>query len=256
MAKSLFPITIGLFLLLTVIKVQAEESVKLFIEPDQVKIGLFYGGQKIYCNAETPAGYDTVIKVSGKNQDLELKKKGKKGGVLWMNVGELSYKAVPSLLLIKSSRPLINVSSKKVLGQLGIGYEALGAKVSSGPDDEARSLFGELVKLKRKEGLFSVDENGIEVRPLGSGTQKVSATFFLPPKAPPGEYKVEVFGFRDGKNLLKGAGSIKLDFARTMAFISMMAKNHGLLYGCLAVIIAITAGLITGFVFGGKSGSH
>jgi len=35
-----------------------------------------------------------------------------------------------------------------------------------------------------------------------------------------------------------------------------MAKDHGLLYGCLAVIIAITAGLITGFVFGGKGGSH
>lgn len=255
MDRRLFFAMIGVFLLLTAGNALAEEDMKIIVEPDHVKVGLFYGGREIHVRTDMPAAHDVVIKVSGINKDLELKKKGKKGGVLWMNVGDLSYHDVPSLFIIKSSRPLKKLSSKGKLKQMGIGYDALEAGITSGEEDKG-SFFGELIKLKEKEGIFSVDEKGVELRSLESGRQEANVTLFMPPKAPRGEYQVEVFGFKEGQGSLLGSRTIKLDFTSTTAFISNLANNHGLLYGCLASAIAIIAGLITGFIFGGKVEAH
>jgi uncharacterized protein (TIGR02186 family) len=243
-------------LLITAHKAYAQESGSVVIEPDQVQIGLFYGGQEISVRADTPAGYDVVIKLSGMDQDLDLKKKGKRGGVLWMNVGEVEYHQVPALFIINSTRALKDLASEAVLQRLGLDYDALEDQVTSPEEEDARSLYGELIKLKEKEGLFSVQESGIDISPAGSGSQQAAASFFLPPKAPRGEYRVEVFGFKDGNGSLLESGTIKLDFAPSTAFIFNMAKKHGLAYGCLASAIAIIAGLMTGYIFGGKSESH
>ena len=40
------------------------------------------------------------------------------------------------------------------------------------------------------------------------------------------------------------------------AWISALAFNHGTLYGVLAVLVAIIAGLVTGIIFKGEKGAH
>lgn len=229
----------------------------LTIEPDHIHVGFFYSGQNISVRANVPAGYNMLLKVVGATQKLDLKKKGKVLGFLWMNVGEVVYEDVPGLYVIRSSYKLTDLAPANVLQQLEISYDALKANRIKTPDGEAGMLFGDLIKLKEGEGMFTIVEGGIRHATMPSGREKIMTQFFLPPKAPIGEYLVELYGFQDGSGTLLGSGSITLGQDQLIQFIISMVGHHSLLYGCLAVMVAIVAGLLTGVIFGlGKGKAH
>jgi len=261
MGNKLFPLLIGLLLAFYPLageKVQAlENPQKIRLRPDHIFIGLFFGGRSVHLESEIPVGHDVVIRVTGPGEPLEFKKKGKKFGLIWMSEGEVHYEDVPSLYIIRSSQRLSQLASGQTLNQLKIGYEAVQAEVTNDSDTDAQALFGDLVKLKERDGLFSVKEGSVEVQPLGEGEQKVSCDFLLPAKTPVGECRVDVFAFEKGRGLLSATGRVRIERSSVISFIISMVTKHGLLYGCLAVGIAIIAGLGTGLVFGtGKGGAH
>jgi hypothetical protein len=246
------------FLLSTATTVRAGgDRIPLNIEPDHIQVGFFYGGQKISVRANVPAGDYVLLKVKGATRKLDLKKKGKVFGFLWMNVGEVVYEDVPGLYIIRSSYKLTDLAPANVLQQLEIGYDALKAKIVKAPDGEAGMLFGDLIKLKEGEGMFNIVEGGIRHAPMPGGREQIATEFLLTPKAPVGEYLVELYGFKDGSGTLLGSGSITLEQDHMIRFITSMVGNHSLLYGCLAVMVAIVAGLLTGVIFGlGKGKAH
>ena len=89
-----------------------------------------------------------VIRISGPEEPLVLKEKGKKYGFLWMNVGEIHYEAIPTIYLLKSSRAPNDIASPETLDRLKIGADALRDRIFAETGGEAREFFGELVKLK------------------------------------------------------------------------------------------------------------
>jgi uncharacterized protein (TIGR02186 family) len=227
------------------------------VRPENVQIGVFYSGQHIQVTGSTPGSEDVVIRVEGPDEPLTLNRKGKKYGVLWMNVGEVHYEAVPTLYVVRSTRKLDEIATAEVLSRLEIGFDALRDQVPAGSEDGAREFFGELVKLKQRDQLFSSEAEGVQLHPSPDGRQEVTGEFFLPAKAPVGDYTVDVFGFEDGDGELIGTAKVHLKRGSVVSFITSLATNHGLLYGCLAVAVAVLAGLSTGFIFGmGKGGSH
>jgi Putative transmembrane protein (Alph_Pro_TM) len=167
------------------------------------------------------------------------------------------YEDVPSIYILRSSQKLGRLASPEVLQELKLGSGALQAKIAGDLGSGAWALFRDLVKLKEKDGLFSMKEGGVELHPRDKGEQEVSCDFLLPAKTPVGEYRVDVFEFEDGKGVLSATGKVKIERSPVISFIISMASNHGLFYGCLAVFIAIIAGLVTGLAFGlGKGGAH
>lgn len=233
------------------------DRIPLIIEPDRIEVGFFYGGRNISVRANVPAGYHVLVKVSGATQTLELKKKGKVLGFLWMNVGEVVYEDVPGLYILRSSHKLADLAPADVLQQWEIGYDALKADVVKAPDDDAGRLFPDLIKLKEGEGMFTIGEGDIRRAPMPDGREEIVTEFRLPPKAPVGEYLVALYGFQNGSGTLLGSGIITLEQSHLVRFITSMVAHQSLLYGCLAVMIAIIAGLLTGVIFGlGKGKAH
>jgi uncharacterized protein (TIGR02186 family) len=226
------------------------------VDPALVKIGFFYGGRRIIVRADLAAAADALVLVTGQSKDLTLQKKGKRAGVLWMNVGEVKYQDVPAIFIIRASRPLPMLAPPDELKRLGLGYDALEDQVTAGADQDARGLYPDLLKLKQKEKLFSVSDDGVRMIGSAAAARQVEASFFLPPKAPRGDYRVKVFAFKDGKGALAGEGALTLQFSSGVQFVYDIARNHGLIYGILAAVIAIIAGLATGFIFGGKGETH
>jgi hypothetical protein len=231
--------------------------IPLIIEPDHIQVGFFYGGRNISVRADVPAGENVLIKVTGAPQKLEMKKKGKVLGFLWMTVGEVVYEDVPALYVIRSSDKLADLAPADVLRRGEIGYDGLKARIVKAPDDEAGMLFDDLIRLKEREGMFSIEEGNLRRAPMPGGREEIVTEFLLPSKAPVGEYLVELYGFKNGSGTLLGSGSIALEQGHLIQFITSMVGHHSLLYGCLAVMIAIIAGLLTGVIFGlGKGKAH
>ena len=142
------------------------------LQPNHIAIGIFYGGSQVHLKAEIPEGGEVVVRVTGPNEPLDFKKKGKKFGVIWMSDGEVRYEDVPSIYILRSSEKLGRLASPEILEGLRLGFGALQAEITGDSDSGARVLFRDLVKLKEKDGLFSMEEGSIERHPRGEGPRR------------------------------------------------------------------------------------
>jgi hypothetical protein len=86
--------------------------------------------------------------------------------------------------------------------------------------------------------------------PVAGGRQQITVTMELPANAPPAEYTVRLIGFRNHEIAVQQETTFTLTRGTVNQFLGSLARNHGLLYGILAVVIAIGAGLFVGLIFG------
>ena len=221
-----------------------EQSVR--VEPERVDVTMLYRGATVRVTAPVPEGAGVAVVVRGGVHDLTLKRKGKVLGLVWMNVGDVTFDGVPDLYLLHTSQALVELAEPTVLERSGLGFGALG----TGPAMADPKLREELSRLKERDGLWDFTEGTVTLTPSPGGGTVAAADFFLPAKAPPGEYRVLVYAFEDGEPRVVGEGRVRVVQAGVSELISSLAVHHGLLYGILAVIVAAGAGLLTGVVFG------
>jgi uncharacterized protein (TIGR02186 family) len=241
-----------------------DSSAGVEVRPAEVAMNMFFTGATIYVEGPLPDGvHDVAVVLAGPDEDLELKKKGRVGGVLWMNVGEVVFHHVPTVYVVAATGPLDSLAPPAVLEKLELGYAAIKSRSASGPgNEEQRRLFDELLALKEEGGFYAVREDGARREPeTADGPARFAADCRLPSQTSIGEYSVQVFGFPSAEG--KDAGELLATTTVTVrqvgasAMIRSLAQDSGLLYGVLSVVIAIVVGLLTGFLFGGRSkGGH
>ena len=229
----------------------ASTPIEITVQPDQVFIGATYNGIDISVSGQVPAETEAVIRVTGHEEDSSLKKKGRVMGLLWMNLGSVEFHNIPGAFLLYKSK---QTDVRKIRE---IGIEAVRKKtdiISEYEDKDA--LFEEFVKMKQKSGLYETVENGIRYEKENNGMKPFTATVRLPSALPKGDYKLEVFAL-SGEDIA-GYSKKELQVKQTgmPAFIAALAFDHGTLYGILAVIVALIAGLLTGTIFKGEKGAH
>jgi uncharacterized protein (TIGR02186 family) len=229
----------------------------LLLEPPEVSVGLFYSGTDIQVSGDAPAADGLALVVTGEEQRADLKTKGRVWGLFWMNVGEVTFEHVPAFYRLVSSAELARLASPESLIRAGAGYPALAAQSSSGEGERGGELFGELIKLKEREGLFGVFEGALRIEREREGMVAFSCTVHLPALAPEGSYRFRLVGFREGKGEGLAEKALRLQEVGTVASLKSLAHEHGLLYGIVAVATALAAGLLTGFLFDlGSKGRH
>jgi len=225
---------------------QETPTARVTIQPAEVRAGMFYSGATLRITADVPAGLGISISCMGEEGRVELKKKGKALGLIWMSIGDVAFDPLPNLYLLATSSTLSELADPQTLRSAGVGYEALEARAQ--PDDTF--LFQETIRFKESDGLYGVRENGIRLEPGGPGSVRAEAEFALPAKAPGGEYLILVHGFGpEGFDLL-AEERVAVVQTGAAAFISDLAVSHGLAYGIVAVVFAVAVGLITGVLFG------
>lgn len=239
--------------------IAASIPIKILVQPDQVLMGASYNGIDISVSGEIPIDSDALIRVTGSLEDSRLKEKGRALGVLWMNLGSVEFQNVPSVFLIYPSEGVNEFlhAERKKWQDLGIGLEAIGRQAAIVSDSKDRdTLFREFIKLRQKSGLYGTAEEGIHYGEEKEGMKSFSCSLRLPPGLPQGAYKVEVFAIGGGVIAGYGAEEIEAKETGMPALIASLAFNHGTLYGILAVLVAVIAGLLTGVVFKGEKGAH
>ncbi len=230
-------------------------AANLEVTPDTVRIGAGYDGTVLQISGTVPAGSDLVLRFTGSPADLHLRQKGKAFGLLWMNRGVVTFKNVPGVCLIQSSRPLDAVGPAAA----AYGLETWSQRVKSENDHPEAAIDGprELLHLKMHEGLFRETTGGITFGPSAAdGAQAFRAALPVPAALYPGNYQLEAVAFKDGAESARWAVPVKAELAGLPAWLSSLAHAHGAVYGVLATVIAILAGLLIGLIFQGKGGAH
>jgi uncharacterized protein (TIGR02186 family) len=227
-------------------------------EPNLIAIGAFFNGTQLNVSGKVGIENDVVVLVSGKQEELTLKKKGKALGLLWMNMGEVHFKKVPDLYILYSSKgsAASAASDPKTWEKLGIGFEYLEKEMErEAPQEERDRLANEFLKLKQKQGLYASHPGEISFEQKNEKEKSFTAGVWIPPRIPVGEYQIKVMEIHNGHIVDTSRDQLKVKEEGIPLMLSSLAFDHSILYGFLAVLIAVAAGLAMDFFFGtGKGG--
>lgn len=227
-------------------------------EPNLIAIGAFFNGTQLTVSGKVDIKNDVVVIVSGKQEELTLKKKGKALGLLWMNLGDVHFKNIPNLYILYSSRGWMEsaATDPKTWEKLGIGFEYLKKEMEiEAPVAERDALANEFLKLKQNHGLYAFHPDEISFGQNNEKERFFSANIWIPPRIPTGEYQVRVMEIHNNQLVDNSISQLKVKEEGIPLMLATLAFNHSILYGFLAVFIAIAAGLAMDFFFGtGKGG--
>ncbi len=222
------------------------------LTPNLVSIGPFFGGTTLSLSGTVPQDSQVAVVMRGPLSNLEFKQKRRTLGVFWMNQGKVVFRGVPSVYMVHTSPGLAEASP----GQAKFGYEAVERAVQITPEAEKDFLFREFVKLKEESGLYAEKTGTVEFGPAKGGQKTFHTTLVISSQMPTGDYQVRVMALEGRRVLAESTEHLKVQESKSLQKLSNLAKNHGLLYGILAVFIAIGAGLLMDLLFGTKKGMH
>jgi hypothetical protein len=229
----------------------ATDASDVTISPASLKIGILFSGCEVSIAGSVLSGRDVVIEIIGPEQNGAFKIKDKIGP-FWMNRRKVEIKQAPFFygLLLPQNNPFV-----ADLPIPGTGIANLKKHIFIRSDELPRdSVFDLFVQLKRSEKLYVGPFSSIRYSEGSEGRRRFSAEFHLPASIAPGEYKVMTSIIHDGRLENKLAGHIQVQETGIVQGIYELAYRHSLIYGILAVIIALLVGTVMGVVFkGGQS---
>lgn len=229
----------------------AIEPCDVHLAPNLVSIGATYNGGKVMVAGTVPSDAQVIIEVEGKKGETTLLKKEHVLGVVWMNSGSITLSGLPGAYMLY----LPSKTAGDTLDTLNIGFNELKQQAAVIPEDGRRSEeLEEYFKLKKKEGLYAVHENAVHYQ-VKNGVKKFSCELLIPAAMHRGTYNVKTSVIKDG-TAYTVSNELKLEEAGLPAFIRSMAYNHAVIYGIMATLVAIFAGLLMGFIFQGEKGAH
>jgi len=255
--KSLVTLAAGLALgLLAAGPARAELTAKA--NHDHITVDFFYHGSTVGVRGIADPDADLIIKIASADGREALKEKGKKAGVLWMNVGTLEFGHTPKLYEVHSTRPVEELLPDEEADRFVLGYPALARHVAIEPlesEQEKARWFGEFVKFKEDSNLYATSTGKISFSEKG-GRREYYINTPWPHQAPPGDYLATVYAVKNGRVVETAESKIKVEQVGGVRYLATMAKNQGALYGLFSILAALGAGFGVGLVFRKGGGAH
>jgi uncharacterized protein (TIGR02186 family) len=155
------------------------------------------------------------------------------------------FVAAPTIFAIGAEPQVVGTVSPEIMIESGLNAAASAMPRSDqlmSPDlDDWRRAF---VDLKMEQGLYFFSDTTIER--LGGGLRR--ARIALPPNAPPGEYRVRAVAFRNGQRIGEVDQVLTLVRGGLDATLFDLSRQHGVIYGLLAVLLAVVVGAVAAWV--------
>jgi len=188
--------------------------------------------------------YDVIIVIRAPSQPLVARHKERVAGI-WVNTPGKVFPSVPGFYAALSTRPIRAITSDETLKMLGIGLANVDFGRDSKDDAEEETYRSAVIRLKEKQKLFQEHDDGVTF----IGRSLFRATVSLPVNVPIGRYTADVYLFRDGGLVSKNQSTLEVNKAGFEQMVYLLAFTHPLIYGVLAVLMAVLAGLAGWAVF-------
>ena len=192
--------------------------------------------------------YDVVIKVEGAGEDVVIREKERVFGI-WVNTNASTYSNVPSFYSILSANPLDNIAPPEVLKKHGLGIQNVRSKNIMDNEItfslEPGRFSDAFRRLRERSGLFA--ENSEKLKQLSPSLFR--AQLSLPANVPIGQHMVTAYLFRDGQMLATRESSFRIQKVGFERWIYDLAHEQSLIYGIMAVFMAIFTGWAANVIF-------
>jgi len=226
----------------------AEELVSS-LSADSIEITSNFAGEHIVVFAavrETTLSaddYEVAILVRGPEEELVVRRKDRIAG-LWINAASHEFFKVPAYYVVNLSENFSLAASDKLLAQYKLGLENLNF-VRSAYDSDAHAFAEAVIDIREEEGLFVENRDAISFL----APDVFRTTFDLPTLIPTGIYRVSVFLFRNEKLIAARTENLVVTKTGISATIARFAREQGLIYGVLTVLLGIFTGWMAGLIF-------
>ena len=192
--------------------------------------------------------YDIVVTVTGPRQTLVTRRKERMAGI-WVNAASRTFVNVPSYLAVLANRPFSEIGNTDTQRRLQIGLDYFQLPQQIGPDvadvvrdDPYRVNF---IRLKTRDQLYEQRTNGVTF---------LTPTLFraeiaLPAEAPFGSYEADIKLLAAGNLLVRTSSAFEVVKVGFEQFVANAARDYGLLYGIITVMMALTTGWLASVVF-------
>ena len=191
-----------------------------------------------------PGLYDVVVAVRGPKERIVARRKSNVAG-LWINTDAQAFANVPGYYAVLSRRDLKNIAEPAILKAYGLGFGSialrpLGKDVPSRVAEGLSDFKNAVIRIMQRQGLYKYQPEGV----VFVGRNLFRATVDLPANVPVGHYATDVYLIREGEVISHNRSNLLISKQGFERFVYSAAFDYPLLYGIVAVIIAITAGLI------------
>ncbi len=222
-----------------------------------IEVGARFSGERIFFFGTLPdPEAEVVVKlIPAEAHPIKLTRK-EKVVLFWMATKKFKVENMPHIYKIHSSKPLKDILTPETAARYGLGYDSLKRNMKiellSGrrTEDDHDVIFRGFIKMKEGENLYRVAEDRIRI----TKGRLFEHYFTFPDKAKEGTYMVESYAVKNGRVVGHSKDVIEIRKVGLTAWLYRMAKQSGVLYGIMAVMIALGAGLLVGTVF--KGGGH
>jgi hypothetical protein len=110
------------------------------------------------------------------------------------------------------------------------------------------------LELKKSEGLYVVEDNAVAYAAANNGLRRFTAVCHFPRSTVAGNYTIKATEIINGAKGMELSRSFTVDEVGFSRLVYDLATNQRLVYGILAVVIALFAGAVMGLLFkGGRS---
>ncbi|SIS98122.1 conserved hypothetical protein [Roseivivax lentus] len=233
-------------LLAAALPARAAEDVVLDLSQDEVSISTNFDGSEILVygavKREDPipedSELDVVITVEGPFVPLTVYRKARVLGV-WANTEAVEVDLAPSFYAIATSAPfeevLSNVEDLRHHVSIPRAIRSVGAPVEV---ENAQVFTDAVIRIREAGGSYQLKEGSVSVREQTLFSARVQ----MPANLTEGTYRTRIFLTREGRVVGQLEREIAVRKIGLGRWLFNLAQGQPLIYGILAVVIALVAG--------------
>ncbi len=215
------------------------------LSDDLVAITTGFEGSDLLLFGTTEGEGDVIVVVRGAATDLVVRRKARVAGI-WINRDEVRFTDVPNFYHVASSAPIEELLAIDLLRDEQIGIEQLVLQPTTElEDDDAIAYRAALVRNQQRRALYYSKVETVSF--VGGRLFRTKVSF--PANVQTGPYMAEVYLVQEGAIVSKAVTPLQVRKLGFEAEMFSFAQNQSALYGLIAIVVALMAGWLAGFVF-------
>ena len=190
--------------------------------------------------------YDVIVVLEGPPKTVVVRKKTRVLG-MWINTQSVVFRDVPASYSVATTRPPQDITDPASYDRLALRDDNIHLRAldPTAGEETIEEFTAALRERKRAAGLYAENVGGVQFL----SRSLFRATLYLAPHVPVGTHNARAFLFRNGVFLRETSAPLTIRKAGVEQRIFEFAQQQSLLYGLLAVLLAMLTGWVGRLVF-------